>query len=85
MLKIKKRKHQEITVRVFTESEAFGREFFDSYESIEECAEAVARLAASSIEETQQDGVARQIGIAVVPKSEYGDPDGFGFGIEDGE
>lgn len=85
MFRIKKRKTQEITVRVFTESEAFGREFFDSYESIEECVKAVARLAASSFEETQRDGISRQIGIAVVPESDYGDPDGFGYGIEDGE
>ena len=85
MLKVKKRRKQEIAVRVFTESEAFGREYFDGNETLAECAEAVVRLVASSLEQTQQDGVARQVGIAIVPKSEYGDPDGYGFEIDETE
>ena len=82
MLVFTQGKKQEVAVRVFTESDAFGREYFDEYDSLEECAAAVARLAASCLRECQKDGVSRQIGVAVVPESEYGDPDGYGDGIE---
>lgn len=34
MLKFKKGRRNEVTVRVFTESEHFGREFFDQHESL---------------------------------------------------
>jgi hypothetical protein len=83
MLTIKKGKKTEVAVRVFLESALYGREFFDDYESIIECAEAVTRLVESSLEQTQQDEVARQVGIAIVPRSEYGSPDGYGDGIDD--
>ena len=82
MLTLKKGKN-EVAVRVFLESEAYGREFFDSYESLEECTAAVARLTASCLKESQKDGIARQVGIAIVPESEYGSEDGYGFGIEE--
>ena len=82
MLKIKNGKRNEITVRVFIESDLYGREFFDSYETVEECAAAVARLTASALQETQKDGVARQVGIALVPRAEYGSADAYGEGLE---
>lgn len=82
MLTIKKGKKSEVAIRVYLESDLYGREFFDEYESLEECAEAVARLARSSMEQTQKDGVARQVGIAIVPRTEYGSPDGYGEGID---
>lgn len=85
MLEIKKGKKSEIAVRVYLESDEYGREFFDGYDSVEECAAAVAvaRLTTSAIKETLRDGVARQVGIALVPRSEYGQPDGYGDGIDD--
>jgi hypothetical protein len=84
MLTVKTGKKNEVDVRVFLESDLYGREFFDGYESLGECAEAVARLVGSSLKQTQQDGIARQVGIAIVPRAEYGSTDGYGDGI-DGE
>lgn len=84
MFTIKKGKTKnEVTVRVYLESDLHGREFFDGYDSVDECAAAVARLTASALKETQADGVARQVGIAVVPKCEYGQEDGYRAGIDD--
>lgn len=84
MLTFKKgRKQSEIAVRVYLESDAFGREFFDDYDNLDDCATAVARLTASALKETQADGVARRVGIAVVPEAEYGEPGGYGDGIDD--
>ncbi len=83
MLVLNKGKATEVAVRVYLESDAFGREYFDSYESLRECAAAVTRLARSCVKETQADGVGRQVGIAIVPVSEYGSEDGYGSGIED--
>lgn len=82
MLTFKAGKKNEIAVRVYLESDVHGREFFDEYGSLDECAEAIGRLTASAIEETQRDGVPRQVGIAVVPEADYGEPDGYGFGID---
>jgi hypothetical protein len=84
MLTFKKGMKNEITVRVYLESDEYGREFFDGYDSVKECAAAVARLTTSAIEETLRDGVVRQVGIALVPPSEYGEPGGYGEDIEDG-
>lgn len=83
MLTFKTAKQNEIAVRVYLESDLHGREYFDGYDDIKECAAAVARLTASAIEETLKDRQGRQIGIAVVPKAEYGLPDGYGDGIDD--
>lgn len=82
MLTINKGKDNEVTLRVYLESDFYGREYFDSYDSLRECIAAVARLVRSSLQQTQKDGIARQVGIAVVPPSEYGSEVGFGFGIE---
>ncbi len=76
-------KRGEIAVRVYLESDLHGREFFDEYDSVDDCAAAVARLTVSAIKETLRDGVARQVGIAVVPKGEYGWSDGYGDGLDD--
>ena len=82
MLKFKVGRKNEIAVRVFIESNLYGREYFDAHDSLEDCAAAIARLTASALQETQVDGVARQVGIAIVPKSEYGWSDGYGEGLE---
>jgi hypothetical protein len=81
MLTFNSGKKNEVAVRVFIESEPFGREYFDEYESLDDCAAAVARLTGTCIREAEIDGVARQIGIAVVPRSEYGSEDGYGYEI----
>jgi hypothetical protein len=83
MLTIKKGKKNEVTVRVFIESDLYGREYFDAHDSLNECAAAVARLVTAAVKEAQVDGTARQVGIALVPRSEYGSPDGYGEGIDD--
>ncbi len=82
MLILNQGEDTEVAVRVFLESDCYGREFFDGYDTLRECAAAVARLARSCVKETQADGVARQVGIAFVPPSEYGSEDGYGVGIE---
>lgn len=71
MLTINRGQRTEVTLRVFLESDEFGREYFDSNDTIEECLAAVARLTASALEATQEDGIARQIGIAIAPSSDY--------------
>ena len=57
MLKIKNDELSEVTIRVFLESETYGREFFDNYDSLDECVQAVARLVESAVKRTQQDDV----------------------------
>lgn len=72
----------ERTLRVFLESEPHGREFFDGYDTIEELVGAVKRLTLRADAETEKDGVERIVGIAIVPKCEYGSEDGYGHGLE---
>lgn len=73
---------REVAVRVALQSEALGREFFDSYESLDEIVAAVRRLVESSAEQTSEDGMERIVAVAIVPKASYGDESGYGFGLE---
>ena len=72
----------EVTLRVVLESEECGREYFDSHGSIDEMLDAVKRLVESSTGCAADDGIERLVGIAVVPKSEYGNESGYGFDLE---
>jgi hypothetical protein len=83
MLILNRGQDTEVAVRVYLESDCYGRKFFDGYDSLRECLAALSRLARSCVEETQTDGVGRQVGIAIVPVSEYGSEDGYGYGIDE--
>lgn len=79
MLVFNKGRDNEVTVRVVLESEEHGREYFDEYDTVEECGAAVIRLANNALR--LDDGVSRQISVVIVPKSEYGDESGYGFDL----
>lgn len=81
MLTLNRGTKNEVTLRVVLESEECGREYFDHCDSIDEMVEAVKRLVQSSADCAADDGIERVVGIAVVPKSEYGNDDGYGFGL----
>jgi hypothetical protein len=82
MLTLNRGTTNEVTLRVVLESEECGREYFDDYDSIDEMAYAVRRLVESSADCAAGDGIERLVGIVVVPKSEYGSEDGYGFGLD---
>lgn len=82
MLTLNRGTKNEVTLRVVLESDECGREYFDSYDSLDEMVEAVKRLVQSTADHAADDGIERLVGIAVVPKSEYGSEEGYGFGLE---
>jgi len=55
------------TLRVFMESEPYGREYFDGYDSLTEQLQAVERLTNKATELAVQDGIERIVGVAVLP------------------
>jgi len=55
------------TLRVFMESEPYGREYFDGYDSLTEQLQAVERLTNNASELAAQDGIERIVGVVVVP------------------
>jgi hypothetical protein len=57
----------EATVRVFLESKVHGREYFDSYDSLDECLAAVAQLAHAAL--IERDRFSRRIGLVLVPSN----------------
>lgn len=67
----------ETTLRVVLESDEHGREYFDHYESLDEMLEGIRRL----VDSASPDGIERVIGIAVVPRQQYGDESGYGYGL----
>ena len=69
-------KRNEVAVRVVLESEVFGREYFD-YGSLERCMGGLIRIVQDAIECAAEDGVERVVGIAIIPRSEYGDESGY--------
>ena len=68
----------EIALRVVLESDCHGREFFDHHESLDEMLDTIKQIINSAV----LDPCERMAGIAVVPVSEYGSDDGYGFGLE---
>jgi hypothetical protein len=68
----------EITLRVVLESEGQGREFFDHHDTLDEMLDTIRNLIDSAVLDPSE----RLVGIAVVPVSEYGSEDGYGFGLE---
>ena len=55
---------------VILESEPHGRECFDHYSDLDEMLAAVKRMVRSSLETTSDDGIARTVGIAIVPPAD---------------
>lgn len=82
MLTFNRGAKNEVTLRVVLESDECSREYFDHYDSIDEMVDAVRRLVESSAGCAADDGIERLVGIAVVPKSEFGTDAGYGFGLE---
>jgi hypothetical protein len=81
MVVVNQGKNTEVTLRVVLESDLHGREYFDDYENSREIIEAVERLMKSACEEAVNDGIERTVSVAIVPKANYGDESGYGFGI----
>lgn len=81
MLVLNQNTDAEVALRVVLESELFGRDYFDDYETLDQMLVAVKNLVESSA--NQKDGVERTVAIAVVPKQLYGDPSGYGYGLGD--
>lgn len=82
MLTINRDTENEVRLRVVLESEECGREYFDSHDNLDEMLAAVKRLVESSADCAADDGIERFVGIAVVPKSEYGNDSGYGFDLD---
>ena len=68
----------EITLRLVLQSDEYEREYFDHHDSLDEMLESIRNV----IDLATQDGCERMVGIAVVPVSEYGSEEGYGFGLE---
>lgn len=66
---------EETTLRVVLESEELSREFFDHHDSLNEMLDAIRNI----VEEIAGDGIERVVGIAIVPVSEYGSENGYGY------
>jgi hypothetical protein len=81
MVVLNQGKRTEVTLRVVLESDLHGREYFDDYDNNREIIEAVERLVKSACDETANDGIERSVSVAIVPKANYGDESGYGFGI----
>jgi hypothetical protein len=81
MLILNEKTDDEVALRVVLESELFGRDYFDDYETLDEMLVAVKNIVESSA--NQKDGIERTVAIAVVPKQHYGDPSGYGYGLGD--
>lgn len=60
-------------LRVILDSEPYGRECFDQYETLDEMLAAVKRLVEQSQSQFAVDGIERTVGIAVVPQSNSDD------------
>lgn len=71
----------EVALRVVLESDASGREYFDDYDTTKEIVKALGRLVNSASKEAAHDGIERIVALAIVPKANYGDPVGYGFGL----
>ncbi len=82
MVVLNRGKTSELTLRVALESEVHGREYFDSYDNMKEVMQAVELLVKSAIDETAHDRIERAVSIAIVPKANYGDDEGYGFGLQ---
>jgi hypothetical protein len=82
MVILNQAKNNELTLRVVLESEIHGREYFDHYDNMTEVIEAVRVLVKSASDEAANDGIERAVTVAIVPKDNYGDENGYGFGLE---
>lgn len=82
MVILNQAKTSEVTLRVVLESEIHGREYFDHYDDMTEIIEAVRALVKSASDEAAHDGIERAVAVAIIPKVNYGDHDGYGFGLE---
>ena len=71
-------KWNEITLRVVLQSDAYGREYFDHHDTIDEMLTSIRNV----IDLAAQDGSERMVGIAVVPVCDYGSEEGYGFGLK---
>ncbi len=81
MVVLNEGKSTELTLRVVLESDVHGREYFDGYDKTREIIETVERLVKSACDEAANDGIERTVSIAIVPKANYGDESGYGFGL----
>ena len=81
---VNKGRKNEVAVRVVCESESYGREILD-YGSLERCMGGLIRIVQDAIECAGEDGVSRVVGIALIPRSDYGDESGYCPDFEDGE
>ena len=71
-------KSNEITLRLILQSAEYEREYFDHHDTIDEMLTSIRNV----IDLAAEDGGERLVGIAVVPVSDYGGEDGYGFGLE---
>ena len=75
---LNKGKSNEITLRLVIQSDEYGREFFDHHDTIDEMLTSIRNV----INLAAEDGGERLVGIAVVPVSDYGSEEGYGFGLK---
>lgn len=64
-----------LRLRLFLESEPHGREYFEHYETRDKTLAAAKRLVDESIHQFGSDGIARTVGIAIIPASDSEDID----------
>ena len=81
MVVLNEGRDNEVALRVVLESDPHGREYFDNYDNPDEILQAVARLVKSSASEASQDGIERVVSVAIVPKTQFNDESGYGFGL----
>ena len=82
---LNKGRKNEVAVRVALDSGPYdGREYFD-YGSLERCMGGLIRIVQDAIKCAGKDGVSRVVGIALIPRCDYGDQSGYCPEYEDGE
>jgi hypothetical protein len=73
---------RELALRLVLESDLHGREYFDHLESLDDMLAALRQVLEETIAIAAADRVERLVGVAVVPRENYGSEDGYGYGLE---
>lgn len=76
---------KQVAVRIVLQSDEHGREFFDHYVTPKQMAAALRRLTRQAIKAAENDGVSRIVGVAIVPKSEFGMSGSYGHDMPQDE
>lgn len=82
---VNKGKKTEVAVRVALDSGPYDEREYFNYGSLERCMGGLMRIVQDAIKCAGKDGVSRVVGIAIIPRSDYGEQSGYCPEYEDGE